>query len=184
MDYGLPFFTIGHSNRTVGEFTELLREVQTDILVDIRTIPRSRTNPQFNKDTLPHSLTRLGIAYEHMASLGGLRGRTRGVPADANGFWSNESFHNYADYALSDRFQAGLAHLLEEGAARRCTIMCAEAVWWRCHRRIVADYLLARSRAVYHLMAHGRLEPARLTSGAVVQVDGMIHYPEAQPPEG
>ncbi|MGE8943951.1 DUF488 family protein [Leptospira interrogans] len=176
---GLPFYTIGHSNRSIGEFIELLRDVRTDILVDIRTVPRSMTNPQFNKDTLPDSLADFGIAYEHMAALGGLRSKTHSVPADINGFWINESFHNYADYAFSDRFQTELAHLLEEGASRRCTIMCAEAVWWRCHRRIVADYLLARGRAVFHVMAHGRLEPARLTPGAVVQATGLIAYPAA-----
>jgi len=179
-----PFFTIGHSNRSIGEFVKLLEEVDTRILADIRTVPRSRTNPQFNEASLPHSLVRFDISYEHMAALGGLRGKTRTLSAKINGFWTNESFHNYADYALSDRFQTGLAHLLEQGAAQRCTIMCAEAVWWRCHRRIVADYLLARGRTVFHIMARGRLEPARLTSGAIVQADGMIHYPEAQPPEG
>jgi uncharacterized protein (DUF488 family) len=173
-----PFFTIGHSNRSIGAFVELLEEVDTRILADIRTVPRSRTNPQFNGDTLARSLAGPGISYEHMAALGGLRGKTRALSAKINGFWTNESFHNYADYALSDRFQAGLSHLLEQGTAQHCTIMCAEAVWWRCHRRIVTDYLLARGRTVFHIMARGRLEPAHLTSGAVIQADGMIHYPE------
>lgn len=181
---GDPFFTIGHSNRSIGEFADLLKEVEIRILADIRTIPRSRTNPRFNRDTLAHSLVGLGISYEHMAALGGLRGKARTLSTEINGFWTNESFHNYADYALSDRFQAGLAHLLEVGTARRCAIMCAEAVWWQCHRRIVADYLLARGRTVFHIMARGRLEPARLTPGAVLQADGVIHYPEAHSPGG
>lgn len=182
MDGDAPFFTIGHSNRSIEEFTELLKDVDIRILADIRTVPRSRANPQFNRDALPHALAGVGISYEHMASLGGLRGKTRTLSPEINGFWTNESFHNYADYALSDRFQTGLAHLLDEGAARRCAIMCAEAVWWRCHRRIVADYLLARGRKVFHIMARGRLEPARLTPGAVVEADWLIHYPSAQSP--
>jgi uncharacterized protein (DUF488 family) len=184
MDGGFPFFTIGHSNRSIGEFTELLRDVDIRILADIRTVPRSRANPQFNKDTLARSLADLGISYEHMTALGGLRGKAHSLSAEINGFWTNESFHNYADYALSDPFQAGLAHLVQEGTTRRCAIMCAEAVWWRCHRRIVADYLLARGRTVFHIMARGRLEPARLTPGAVAQADGTIHYPGAHPMEG
>jgi uncharacterized protein (DUF488 family) len=111
-----------------------------------------------------------------MAALGGLRGRTRGVPVEVNGLWTNQSFHNYADYALSAPFQAGLAHLLERGRERRCAIMCSEAVWWRCHRRIVADHLIARGEAVIHILGPGRLEPARLTPGAVVQ-GGAVVYP-------
>ncbi len=173
----LPYFTIGHSTRRLEEFVELLKEVQIDLVADIRTVPRSRTNPQFNKDTLPGALAAFDISYEHMASLGGLRGKLRDVPSDVNGFWTNESFHNYADYALSEPFHAGLARLLDEGRDRRCTVMCSEAVWWRCHRRIVADYLLAAGRTVLHIMGEGRLEPARLTPGAVVQPGGTVVYP-------
>jgi uncharacterized protein (DUF488 family) len=99
------------------------------------------------------------------------------LPPDLNGFWANESFHNYADYALSEPFHAGLAHLLDAGRKRRCAIMCSEAVWWRCHRRIVADYLIAGGETVFHILGHGRLEPARLTPGAVIQPDGTIVYP-------
>ncbi|WP_119274464.1 DUF488 domain-containing protein [Taklimakanibacter deserti] len=179
----LPFFTIGHSNRSLAEFIELLREAHIEFVVDIRTVPRSRTNPQFNKDTLPDALAAVGVSYEHMAALGGLRGKTRGSPADVNGFWTNESFHNYADYALSAPFHAGLEHLLDEGRKRRCAIMCSEAVWWRCHRRIVADYLIAAGEIVFHIMGQGRLEPARLTPGAVTQPGGTIIYPAAHRPD-
>jgi len=173
----LPFFTIGHSNRSLEDFAELLREPHVDRVVDIRKIPRSRSNPQFNKDTLPEVLRAFGISYEHEAALGGLRGKARSLPRDVNGFWTNESFHNYADYALSEQFHAGFEHLLAEGDKQRCVIMCSEAIWWRCHRRIVSDYLIAKGETVLHIMGKGRLMPARLTSGAVIRPDGTIVYP-------
>lgn len=176
----LPFLTIGHSNRSLDEFIGILRESRVDRLIDIRTIPRSRTNPQFNKDTLPGSLAAFNVGYEHIAALGGLRGHARHVPPDANGYWTNDSFHNYADYALSPEFQVGLQHLRDEGHKQRCAVMCSEAVWWRCHRRIVADYLIASGETVFHVMGHGRLEPARLTSAAIVQPDGTLLYPAAE----
>ncbi|WP_050630097.1 DUF488 family protein [Bradyrhizobium viridifuturi] len=173
----LPFFTIGHSNRSLEDFVAVLTAAGIDRVVDIRTVPRSRTNPQFNKDTLPGSLNAAGISYEHLADLGGLRGKARSVPPSVNGFWSNESFHNYADYALSPQFHAALQRLRDEGHAQRCAMMCSEAVWWRCHRRIVADHLIAAGESVVHIMGEGRLEPARLTEGAIVQGDGMVVYP-------
>jgi uncharacterized protein (DUF488 family) len=178
-----PFFTIGHSNRTLEGFIELLTEAEIGLLADIRTVPRSRANPQFNKDTLPGALAAFAISYEHMAALGGRRGRTRSLPSDINGFWTNESFHNYADYALSEPFHAGLEHLLDQGTKRRCTVMCSEAVWWRCHRRIVADYLIANGKTVLHIMGEGRVEAAQLTPGAVVQPDGSVIYPVAHRPD-
>ena len=174
-----PIFTIGHSNRSLEAFLALLREPQVDRVVDIRKIPRSRTNPQFNGDTLPGALAPFDISYEHLASLGGLRGKARRLPPEVNGFWTHESFHNYADYALSAPFREGLEHLLGEGRARRCAIMCSEAVWWRCHRRIVADYLIANGQTVFHIMGEGRLERAELTKGAVVRPDATIVYPAA-----
>jgi uncharacterized protein (DUF488 family) len=173
----LPFFTIGHSNRSLEEFVQLLSGPHVDRVVDIRKVPRSRSNPQFNKDTLPEALAAFDISYEHVAALGGLRGKARSLPRDVNGFWMNASFHNYADYALSPQFRASLEHLLDEGHNRRCTIMCSEAVWWRCHRRIVADYLIASGETVFHIMGEGRLEPAHLTPGAVVQAAGTVIYP-------
>jgi uncharacterized protein (DUF488 family) len=175
----LPFFTIGHSNRALEEFVELLRGSQVALLADIRRLPGSRAYPQFNQDTLPDALAAVEISYEHMASLGGRRGKTPASSREVNEFWTNKSFHNYADYALTEPFQAGLAHLLEEGRTRRCAIMCSEAVWWRCHRRIVADYLIARGESVFHIMGKGRVEPARLTEGAVVQAGGRVVYPAA-----
>jgi uncharacterized protein (DUF488 family) len=175
-----PIFTIGHSNRSLDDFVALLRESRIQRLVDVRTIPRSRFNPQFNTDTLPGELAVFDISYEHVAALGGRRRKSPDVPRDVNAFWTHESFHNYADYALSAPFRAGIEHVIEAGRVKRCAIMCSEAVWWRCHRRIVADYLIAREESVVHIMAPGRTEAARLTPGAVVRSDGTIVYPPAQ----
>jgi uncharacterized protein (DUF488 family) len=175
-----PFHTIGHSTRTIDEFVALLREAEVTLVVDVRTVPRSRTNPHYNRDALPGALTPHGIGYEHVAALGGLRGKKREVPADLNGFWENGSFHNYADYAMGEDFQRGLARLRELGAAQRCAIMCAEAVWWRCHRRIISDYLLAADETVLHILGPGHIEPARLTEAAQKDAAGRLVYPALQ----
>ena len=173
----LPFFTIGHSNRSLEELIELLGSADIHLVADIRRIPRSRTNPQFNLDVLGGSLAPFGISYEPMGVLGGRRGVRKSVSPDVNGLWRNLSFHNYADYALSAEFSAGLSHLIEQGRERRCSVMCSEAVWWRCHRRIVADYLIASGETVFHIMGNGRFEPARLTPGAEIRPDGKVVYP-------
>lgn len=172
-----PFFTIGHSNRDFDAFAALLDEAGIECVIDIRTVPRSRANPQFNQDTLSEALAARDLAYAYLAALGGLRGRSRTVAPDVNGFWQNDSFHNYADYALSESFREGLAQLVARGRDQCCAIMCAEAVWWRCHRRIVADHLLARGEAVFHILAPGRIEPAQLTRGAVLRGDDKVVYP-------
>lgn len=173
----MPFFTVGHSNRSLEEFVELLASAEIELLADVRKFPRSRANPQFNQETLAEALPRFGISYELMAVLGGRRGIARSVPPDVNGLWRNLSFHNYADYALSAEFDAGLRHLLERGRERRCAVMCSEAVWWRCHRRIVADYLIASGETVLHIMGPGRFETAALTQGAMIRPDGKVVYP-------
>ena len=146
------------------------------MVIDVRTVPRSRTNPQYNFDAVGETLQQWQVGYGRIAELGGLRGRIHEVPSEVNGFWKNQSFHNYADYALSDAFGAGLDELLDLASKRRVAIMCAEAVWWRCHRRIIADYLIARGRTVVHLMRSGRLDPAKLTPAAVER-DGRLVYP-------
>jgi uncharacterized protein (DUF488 family) len=173
----LPFHTIGHSTRALGEFTGLLHESEIELLADVRSIPKSRTNPQFNLETLPESLGAQGIAYAHIASLGGRRGKRASDDPSPNGYWTHPAFRNYADYALGDAFGEGLSALLDLGHRQRCAIMCSEAVWWRCHRRIVADYLLARGETVLHIMAPHQVKPASLTPGAVVQPDGHVVYP-------
>jgi uncharacterized protein (DUF488 family) len=175
-----PFHTIGHSTRPLADFAAMLRAAAVTLVVDVRTVPRSRTNPQYNRETLPDSLAPFGIAYEHMAALGGLRGRKREVPPEVNGFWENDSFHNYADYAMSEEFGRGFARLRELGAAQRCAIMCAETVWWRCHRRIIADYLLAAGESVLHIMGPGHIEPARMTEAAQPEPAGHLAYPSPQ----
>ena len=173
----LTFFTIGHSTRSIGEFIELLVASKIGVVVDVRTVPRSRTNPQYNRDALPASLSGFQIAYQHIAELGGLRPRSRNVRPAVNGFWENQSFHNYADYAMSADFRSGLARLREIGSVRHCAIMCAEAVWWRCHRRIITDYLLAAGEQVFHIMGPGKIAQATLTKVARPHSDGTLTYP-------
>lgn len=172
-----PFFTIGHSTRLLTGFVDLLREAEVALVVDVRTVPRSRTNPQYNRDALPASLSAFSIAYEHIAALGGLRSRKRDVPPDLNAFWQNQSFHNYADYAMSDDFRSGLMRLRDLGHADRCAIMCSEAVWWRCHRRIIADYLMLAGEAVFHILGPGHIDRAHMTSGARSGPAGTLTYP-------
>ena len=174
---GLPVYTIGHSTRSLDEFVDLLRLGRVERVVDIRTVPKSRRNPQYGADTLPDALAERQIGYSRIASLGGLRGRSQDVPPETNALWRNASFHNYADHALGPEFQEGLDELLRLADERRCAMMCAEAVWWRCHRRIVADHLLARGREVLHLR-DGRIVPATMTPGAQVR-DGKVIYPPA-----
>jgi uncharacterized protein (DUF488 family) len=170
------FYTIGHSTRPLAEFVDLLERAGIEAVADVRTVPRSRTNPQYNRDVLPDALSRFKIGYEHIAALGGLRGRSDVAP-QVNGYWRIQSFHNYADYALSEPFVAGLARLRALGHERRCAIMCAEAVWWRCHRRIIADYLMAAGETVQHILGNGRIEVARMTEAAKPQPDGAVTYP-------
>jgi uncharacterized protein (DUF488 family) len=171
-----PFFTVGHSTRTFDEFVDLLRAAEIALVVDVRTVPRSRTNPQYNGDVLPGSLAKFDMQYEHLAALGGLRGRQRDVAAEINAFWTNDSFHNYADYAMGESFRDGFARLGELGRTQCCVIMCAEAVWWRCHRRIIADYLIAAGDVVFHILGPKRVEAARMTPAAQVQPSGSLTY--------
>ncbi len=171
------FYTIGHSTRTIPEFTDLLREAGAQVVVDVRTVPRSRTNPQFNRETLPASLAEYQIGYEHIAELGGLRGRQHRDEPSPNTYWENQSFRNYADYALSDSYRVGFDRLTELGSRSIPAIMCAEAVWWRCHRRIIADYLLACGNTVLHILGPGKIEPAKLTDGARITDEGVIYGP-------
>jgi uncharacterized protein (DUF488 family) len=176
VDDGLPVCTIGHSTRQIAEFVELLRAGGATTVVDVRTVPRSRTNPQYNLDRLGDELAPYQIRHEYIAELGGLRRRVSEIAPEVNGLWRNQSFHNYADYALTGEFRRGLDRLVSLAGRERCAIMCAEAVWWRCHRRIIADYLLALGRTVLHLMWPARVEPARLTPGAVPK-DRQVLYP-------
>ena len=175
--FSTKFFTIGHATRPVTAFIELLNEAGVRLVVDVRTAPRSRTNPQFDRDTLADSLATFGIEYRHIASLGGLRPRQKEIAASTNAFWQNQSFHNYADYAMSREFQSALDELRGLGHATSCAIMCAEMLWWRCHRRIISDYLLAAGETVFHILGPGHLEEAQITPAAKRTPDGVLIYP-------
>lgn len=146
-------------------------------VVDVRTVPRSRTNPQYNRDTLPEALRALGLGYEHIAALGGLRSRAKDVPPETNAFWQNQSFHNYADYAMGPAFAAGLKQLMQLGSETPCVIMCSEGLWWRCHRRIIADYLIAAGEEVAHILPNGDVKPAEMTEAARPAPGGILAYP-------
>ena len=173
-----PIYTVGHSTRTIEEFIELLRGAAVQRLVDVRSIPRSRTNPVYNLDSLPESLSAFQIRHTIIPELGGRRNRQKSVAPEVNGFWNNQSFHNYADYALSAEFRVGLERLMALSREASCAIMCSEAVWWRCHRRIIADYLLLHGRTVCHIMGNGRIEAAKRTPAAVAE-GGVLVYPDA-----
>ncbi len=171
-----PIFTIGHSTRTVAELVAILRAHGVAELVDIRSIRRSRTNPQFDEARLRAALARRGIRYHVSAALGGRRGKAKPPPRHANDAWQHAAFRNFADYAETAEFRAGLADLIARGKRRPVAIMCAEAVWWRCHRRIVADHLLAHRVPVLHLMSERAATEATPTPFAVIH-RGRVHYP-------
>jgi uncharacterized protein (DUF488 family) len=157
----MTLYTIGHSNRTYDELVAALKAWDVETLVDIRHFTRSRANPQFNADILAKKLPRDGLRYVEMRELGGRRSKSKTVPPARNAGWQNASFKNYADYAESAEFQRGLKTLL----ARKdtCAIMCAEVLWWRCHRRIVADYALTRGAEVVHIFTPTKAEKAKRT---------------------
>jgi Domain of unknown function DUF488 len=165
--------TIGHSTRTLDSLIELLEAHRVERLVDVRTIPRSRRNPQFNRETLPAALRKARIGYRHMKALGGLRHARRDSPNTA---WRNASFRGYADYMLEPEFAAALDRLIGLAAEKRTAVMCAEAVPWRCHRSMIADALLARGIAVEHILGTKRAEPHRLTAFARVEGE-RVTYP-------
>ena len=174
-----PVYTVGHSTRPIEEFVEILRLGNVKRLVDVRSIPRSRTNPQYNLDALPETLAAWQIGHTIIPELGGRRGRQKTVPPELNAYWQNRSFHNYADYAMSGEFRAGLERLIGLSVEAPCAIMCSEAVWWRCHRRIIADYLLLQGRVVLHLMGNGHIERASRTPAAEVAGDVLVYPPTA-----
>jgi uncharacterized protein (DUF488 family) len=175
-------FSVGHSTRTSEELIEILREAGVAALADVRAIPRSARHPQFNDDRLARTLADAGIEYHHLPDLGGRRRPPKTGPS-RNTLWKVEAFRNYADYAETPAFAAALAGLERLARKSPTAYMCAEAVWWRCHRRLITDYLLARGWEVIHLLGRGQRGPASLTPGAIVGPDGAIAYPaqEEQP---
>jgi uncharacterized protein (DUF488 family) len=165
--------TIGHSNRTIEAFIDLLRRNDVVRVLDVRTVPRSRHNPQFALDALPASLESAAIAYTHLPVLGGLR---RARPDSPNTGWRNLSFRGYADYMQTQAFQQGVQSVAEAAQAQLCVLMCAEAVPWRCHRSLIGDALLVRGIRVEDIIGPKGRKPHVLT--AFARVDGtQITYP-------
>jgi uncharacterized protein (DUF488 family) len=165
--------TVGHSNRPLEEFLRLLRAHGVTLVADVRKMPRSRGNPQFNRDTLPQALRAAGIGYVHLPGLGGLRRRE---PNSPNTGWQNASFQGYADYMQTPEFERSLQELLDRARGRRPALMCAEALPWRCHRSLIADALTVRGVAVEHILSAARTQPHVLRPWA--QVRGTrITYP-------
>jgi uncharacterized protein (DUF488 family) len=167
-------FTIGHSTRPIDEFIRLLRAHEIELLVDVRTIPKSRYNPQFNTDALAKSLNDAGIKYVHNPGLGGLRHPHKD---SINRGWRNESFRGYADYMQTEEFRDNLEKLIKLSSERRVVIMCAEAVPWRCHRSLISDALMARDIVARHIVGTSEPKPHTLTSFAVLN-ETTVTYPD------
>lgn len=170
--------TIGHSTRTLEDFISLLREYGVQKVVDIRTIPRSRHNPQFNREELADSLKAMGIGYVHMSGLGGLR---HSVAHSPNTGWRNSSFRGFADYMQKEEFRNSLQSLIELAKTERLALMCAEAVPWRCHRSLIADALSVRGVQVKHILSSTSLQSHKITPWG--KVNGtQITYPSEELP--
>ena len=176
----MTIYTVGHSTRPLDGLTAILAEAGVTRVADVRAFPASRRHPQFNKDALSVSLPALGIDYLHMPALGGRR-RPRKQAPSRNTLWRVDAFRHYADYAETTPFREAIGELTTFAAGRATAFMCAEAVWWQCHRRLIADYLLVAGWTVVHLLAAGNRQPHVLTPGAEPQPDGTIWYPAAQP---
>lgn len=174
----MKLFTIGHSNRSYAELVEALRAHGVETLVDIRHFPRSRANPQFNAEALAKRLPRDGIAFVEARELGGRRGTSKTARPERNAGWQVRAFKNYADYAETREFQRAFRGLLSRARKQTCAIMCAEVLWWRCHRRIVADYALVRGVDVFHIFTPTKLERAKRTPFARVDAKTKtLRYP-------
>jgi uncharacterized protein (DUF488 family) len=169
----MRIWTIGHSTRNIDQFISLLEEHGIKLLADVRSLPGSKRYPQFNKETLADSLGKVGIRYEHFHELGGRRKPRKDSPNTA---WRNESFRGYADYMETEQFHNGVKRLLDRAAdAGPTAITCAEAVWWRCHRSLISDYLKARGIEVMHILDANKIEPHPYTSAARI-VNGKLSY--------
>lgn len=171
--------TVGHSNRKLEIFIHLLQSHNVKHVVDVRTIPRSRHNPQFNRETLSDSLKTAGIKYTHMAGLGGLR---RPRPDSPNTGWRNASFRGFADYMQTPEFETNLQTLIVLARQEQIALMCAEAVPWRCHRSLIADSLLIRKIQIEHILSEKSRQPHSLTPWAVVNGTRITYPPESIQP--
>ena len=170
-------WTVGHSTQERDQLVALLRAHGMEQLVDVRRYPASRRNPQFNADELAAALPAAGIAYEHVEALGGRRSRRRDSPNDG---WTEPGFQGYADWMDTPEFEQALARLEAVARERRTAVMCAEGMWWRCHRRLIADALVVRGWTVEHILPDGRAAPHELTPFAHVGEDGALTYPAPQ----
>jgi uncharacterized protein (DUF488 family) len=177
---GLTFWTVGHAAHPIGEFVALLEGFGIRVLADVRRAPGSRHAPQFNGDALAASLRAAGIGYVHIPELGGWRKARTDSP---NGAWTNRSFRAYADHMATPEFERGMERLLGAAAAGPVACVCAEGLWWRCHRRLLSDALVARGHEVVHILPDGHRELHSLTAGAVAEGPHLV-YPPQQPSLG
>lgn len=173
-----PAYTIGHSTREIEEFIDLLKKHDIELLVDVRRFPGSRRHPQFNKENLKQSLEHAGIEYRHMEVLGGRRGKP--TKDSVNDGWRNDDFPAYADYINTSEVQEAVDELAELSQNTTYALMCAEAVYWRCHRRLIADALVARDISVYHILGSDQLNEHSLNNMAQVLENGRVIYPSNQ----
>jgi len=168
----LSVWTIGHSTLAIEDFLLALGAFDIRMLIDVRSFPGSRRYPQFNKEPLRSSLAATGIAYTHLPELGG---RRKAKPDSMNLAWRNESFRGYADYMETESFRNGIERLIKIAAEQRTAIMCAEALWWRCHRSLISDYLKVKGIEITHILGKGKSEEHPFTSAARI-VDGQLTY--------
>ena len=175
-----PFFSIGHSNQSLNQLVGLLTQHQIEALVDIRRFPSSRKSPHFSRDHLALALPKLGIEYHWIEGLGGRRRSQKAENSSPNLGLRNQSFRNYADYMLTKEFRQAVQKLLKIANHQQSAMMCAEAVFWRCHRRLVSDFLLAKGITVQHIFPNGKIQPHRLTAGAKVE-KRKVTYPPTTP---
>lgn len=167
-------YTIGHSNREIDEFMQLLQNNKIEVVVDVRKLPGSKKYPHFNQDQLSRSLSSVDILYVHIEKLGGRRKQNKD---SRNTIWKNKSFQAYADYMETEEFLQGIDTLLKHANKQRTAIMCSEAVWWRCHRALIADYLKSTGIDVYHIMSTTSNQLHPYTSAARIR-DGQLFYYE------
>jgi uncharacterized protein (DUF488 family) len=172
LSYPMSLWTIGHSTRAAEQLVEILREHLIERLVDVRSFPGSRRYPHFNKSELARHLESLGILYSHVPALGG---RRRPIPGSKNTAWQNPSFRAYADHMESEEFRKGIEELFELAQTKRTVVMCAEALWWRCHRSLIADYLKSTGVEVIHIIDARKTESHPYTSAARI-VEGRLSY--------
>jgi len=173
----MTVWTIGHSTREIGEFVVLLEENQIEVLADVRRYPGSRRHPQFGQAQLAQTLRDSGIEYVHMPELGG---RRPARPNSVNTAWRNAAFRGYADYMETAEFAKAIENLIDVATRNRAVIMCAEALWWQCHRGLIADYLKSRGWRVLHIMGRAKVEEHPYTSAARM-VEGRLSYEAADP---